>query len=89
MTRSEDPDALRLFRRTAWKYQQTFRTPLKNLQPFAATILSAIEPFREGILTIDQVVFEPRQLVRFLSSHSLPTDYARGSCLKVDNQMEA
>ena len=68
MTVSENPRASERFRKTPWKFQQTFRTPLKDLKPFVATIASGCEPFQGGCVTIDEVVFEPKNLNAFLSN---------------------
>jgi hypothetical protein len=77
MTLSETPGALKKFRRTTWRFQQTFGTPLKNLQPFVATIITAHEPFERASLTIDGVIFEPKHLLDVLAKHSLPRRYRR------------
>jgi hypothetical protein len=74
MTLSETPNALKRFRQSSWKFQQTFKTPLKNLQPFVATIVSA-QHIQAGCVTIDQVVFEPKHLTALLASHSLSSQY--------------
>src|SRR6266566_2954102 len=75
MTLSQMQGSLKRFRRTPWKFQQTFHTPLGNLRPFVATIASALEPLRGGCVIIDQVVFEPEHLIGFLARHSLPAEY--------------
>jgi hypothetical protein len=43
---SDTPSVLKQFHRTPWKFQRTFKTPLKNLQPFVATIVSAGQSFK-------------------------------------------
>jgi hypothetical protein len=78
MTLSEDPGSLKRFRRTPWRFQQTFLTPLKNLQPFVAAIVSAHERIQAGCVTIDQVVFEPKHLNALLVKHALPTQPGKG-----------
>ena len=75
MTLSETPGSLKRFRRTPWRFQQTFSTPLKNLQPFVATITSAHEPFDAASITIDEAVFEPKHLLDILAKYSLPARY--------------
>jgi hypothetical protein len=74
MTLSETPGSLKRFRRTPWGSQQTFSTPLKNLQPFVATITSA---FDTASITIDQVIFAPKHLLDLLARCSLPARYGR------------
>jgi len=88
MTLSENPAALKEFRRTTWKFQQTFQTPLKNLQAFVSTIVSAAEPWRAGCLTIEQAVFEPGHLVALLAKNSIPSRYERGVSLTAAGQEE-
>jgi hypothetical protein len=65
---SDTPGALKQIRRTAWKFQRTFRTPVKNLKPYVATIVSAGQSFQTACITIEQAVFEPKhwidQLIR-------------------------
>jgi len=71
MTLSGAQGALSRFRRTPWRFQQTFYTPLKNLPPFVATVASAHQPLQAASVTIEQVVFEPKNLNALLAKHSL------------------
>jgi hypothetical protein len=48
------------------------------LKPFVATIISAGR-IQGGCLTIDQAVFEPKNLIDMLSHYSIPPRYGRGS----------
>ena len=66
------------FCKNPWEFQQTFETPLKNLQSFVSTILLSDEPLRGGNLTIDRVVFEPRDLNAMLARYSIPPRCERG-----------
>src|SRR5258707_7209180 len=75
MKLSQLQGTLKRFRRTPWRFQQTFQTPLKNLKPFVATISSSLEPLSGACMTIDQAVFEPKHLIKLLSVHSLPPQY--------------
>jgi hypothetical protein len=72
MTLSETPGSLKRFRRTAWRFQQTFQTPVQDLPLFVAAILSVHDSILAGCVTIDQVVFEPKHLNAVLARHSLP-----------------
>src|SRR6266446_3074610 len=72
MTLSAISGSLKRLRKVPWRFQQTFLTPLQNLQPFVATILSAREQIQGGTVTIDSVVFEPKNLNALLALHSLP-----------------
>src|SRR6266571_3142695 len=67
MTLSHTPGIIKHFRRTPWKFQQTFLTPLKNLAPFVSTILSSIDALRGGTLTIASVIFDDPMELRCLS----------------------
>jgi hypothetical protein len=74
---SQLPGTLKKFRNTPWRFQQTFRTPLQGLRPFVTTIVSAKEPLQSGSVTVDQVVFEPKNWLALLARHSLPSEYGR------------
>ena len=67
MTLYHTPGMIKRFWRTPWKFQQTFHTPLKNLAPFVAAIVSAIEPLRGGTVTIASVVYDDPVELRYLS----------------------
>jgi hypothetical protein len=83
MTLSETSGSLKRLRKVPWRFQQTFQTPLRHLQPFVATIVSAREPLQRATLTIDSVVFEPENLNALLSSRSLPPSLRRESSVEV------
>src|SRR2546423_10678814 len=72
MKLSQLQGSLKRFRRTPWRFQQTFQTPLKNLKPFVATISSVLAPIGSASVTIDQAAFEPKPLIGFLPEHHLP-----------------
>jgi hypothetical protein len=88
MTLSENPAALKKFRRTPWNYQQTFQTPLKNLTAFVSTIVNSAKPWKAGCLTIEQAVFEPGNLMALLAENSIPSRYERGVSLTAQGQEE-
>jgi hypothetical protein len=76
ITLSHTPGVIRRFRRTRWKFQHTFHTPLQNLAPFVSTIISALESIRGGTVTIEQVIpFESRHLSPLLERHGIPSPY--------------
>jgi hypothetical protein len=87
MTVAEAPGAVKQFRKKAWKFQQTFQTPLNNLQAFVKIIVE-VQGIQGGSLTIDQVVFEPKHLIRLLGSHSLSARYQRGLSISAHGQQE-
>ena len=88
MKLSQIQGSLKRFRRTPWRFQQTFHTPLKNLRPFVSTIASALEPLSGGCVTIDEVVFEPKHLIKLLAEHSLPAEYGHDWSLTAEGQHE-
>lgn len=77
MNVSDAPSALKQIRKASWKFQQTFKTPLNNLQPYVAAILSAASP-QTACVTIDQAVFEPKHWIELLTRYSLPPRYSKG-----------
>ena len=88
MTLSEAPGSIKKFRRVSWKFQQTFKTPLKNLQPFVRTIISASQPLQTGSFTIDQWVFEPKHLIDLLTRYSVPPRYEHDLSLIAHGEKE-
>jgi len=78
MTFSDTPGALKRFRRTPWKFQQTYVTPLKYLHSFVAAIMSVNQKMKSGYFTIERAVFEPAHLIKLLADHSIPPRYERG-----------
>jgi hypothetical protein len=85
---SHTPSVLKQFRRTPWKFQRTFKTPLKNLQPFVATIASAGQSFKTASITIDQAIFEPKHWIDQLTRYSLPPRYEKGTSVTAVGQPE-
>ncbi|HTC94995.1 MAG TPA: hypothetical protein VK699_16245 [Terriglobales bacterium] len=88
MMLSEVPGSIKKFRKTRWKFQQTFETPLKNLQPFVRTIVSASQPLQAGSVTIDQWVFEPKHLIELLTRYSMPLRYEHDLSLIAHGEKE-
>jgi hypothetical protein len=72
LTVTQTPGAIKKFSRSSWRFQQPFLTPLKNLNPFVATILDAVEQIESAVATIDGYVFEPKNLHQFLTSQNVP-----------------
>lgn len=64
------PGAIKKFRRTSWRFQTTFHTPLKDLENFVAAILSADDSVEQGVAVIDQIVFEPENLKAIFTSQT-------------------
>ncbi|HEX3106055.1 MAG TPA: hypothetical protein VHQ22_16550 [Terriglobales bacterium] len=64
---SEEPGEIAKFRAEPWVFQQTFKTPLKELNRFVSIFLSPFS-LAEGILGTDEVVLNPR--TRFICSRT-------------------
>jgi hypothetical protein len=88
MTLSTTSGSLKRLRKVPWRFQQTFLTPLQNLKPFVATIISAREEIQGGTITVDSVVFEPENLNALLTSRSLPPSLHRESSIEVTGHLE-
>lgn len=70
---SERPEEIQRFRAKPWSFQQTFKTPLKDLNRFVSTFLAPFS-FEKGALSTDQVPFEPKDLLRLLANNSLSAE---------------
>ncbi|HUR45435.1 MAG TPA: hypothetical protein VMZ27_06090 [Candidatus Saccharimonadales bacterium] len=57
MTLVKTPGALKKFIRTPWRFQQTFQTPLQDLERFVSVIMAA-NPAQTATVTIQEIVFE-------------------------------
>ena len=88
MLLSENLSALAEFRRTAWEFQQTFETPLKNLPAFVSTIVGAGEQWRTASATLELVVFEPQDLIALFSNNSIPPHFEPGVTVTADGREE-
>src|SRR5436190_24211484 len=89
MLLSATSGSLKRLRNVPWRFQQTFLTPLQNLQPFVATIVSARERTETGTVALDSIVFEPKNLNALLSAQSLPTSLQRESSIEATGHEEA
>ncbi len=74
---SFEPGITKKFRTKTWKFQQTFRTPLKDLDRFTNAILSSMHEIRGARLAIYTSVFDPKELHGLLRASALPTDLPR------------
>lgn len=81
MTVANVAGSMKRFRRTPWRFQATFSTPLRNLGDFTSTILSSLGEVREGIVSIDSVVFEPRHMIDLLHRNGLAEELVRDRCV--------
>jgi hypothetical protein len=88
----ETPGAAQRLRRSLGRpgghFQQTFRTPLKQLEAFAATVLTAHAPIETGRVNVEQVVFTPKNLEALLTDHRLPLTYGPDWTITTSDQNE-
>lgn len=70
---SERPEEILRFRAEPWPFQQTFKTPLNDLNRFVAAFLAPFS-LERGAMSTDEVVFEPNQLLHLLANNSLSVD---------------
>jgi hypothetical protein len=61
------------FRAIPWLFQQTFKTPLKDLNRFVSTFLAPFS-LESAALSTDEVVFEPKHLLHLLANNSLSVE---------------
>jgi hypothetical protein len=80
--------AIKKFRRTPWRFQQTFHTPLKNLDSFTTAILASFDHVDSGTVTIDSVIMEAKKLNTLLSSHELQHDLRHDSSIVAEEAVE-
>jgi len=85
---SVTPSALKQLHKTPWKFQRTFKTPVKNLQPFVTAILWAAPLFHRASVTIEETVFEPQNLIETLSRYSLPLQHKKGMSVMAVGRQE-
>lgn len=75
--------------RVPWRYRQSVKTPLNNLSQFVESIANSGGGFQGGTATIDQVVFEPKNLQSLLVAHSHPSTFTRGTSFDAIDGAEA
>ena len=64
------PEEILRFRAGPWQFQQTFETPLKDLDRFVSTFLAPFS-LRKGLLCSFEVVFEPEHLLEFMANEGI------------------
>jgi hypothetical protein len=64
------PKELERFRAAPWESQQTYKTPLKDVERFVSTFLAPYS-VQKGAVSTDQVVFEPRNVLELLQGRSV------------------
>lgn len=74
MTVTHNPGAVKRFRRTPWRFQQTVERPVaKDLDRFVSTIVAGHGDIKEAAITIDQIVFGTARLSALVAATSAPT----------------
>jgi len=81
MTISNTPGTIKKFKRTAWRSQMTFYTPLQKLDVFVPAIFSTLQPIREATVTIDRYVFEPKNTVALITKYLGPEQLQRDTSI--------
>ena len=71
MTLAHTSGSIKKFRRTPWRFQETFWTPLSQLAPFVSAIISAGTGVKGGTLILENAVFDLRHLNGSLAKHGL------------------
>ena len=89
MTVANIPGVIKKFERTPWRFQVTFGTPLKQLDNFVSAILADDGDFESATVTIDEIVFEPKNLKNLLSAHSLSPELGHDWSITVDEKLKA
>lgn len=86
MTVANTPGAIKKFKRTPWRFQVTFATPLKQLDAFVSAILGHDGEFESAIVTIDEIVFDAKNLNGLLSANSLSAELSHDYSISVDGK---
>jgi hypothetical protein len=84
---SERTEGIQRFRATPWLFQQTFETPFKDLNKFVSTFLAPFS-LERGALSTDEVVFEPKNLLRLLATNSLSVENYYDLKIQATGQLE-
>lgn len=84
---SDASGAMKQLRKLSWTFQQTFKTPVRSLAPFASTMLSA-GSLQDAFVTIEQVVFEPEHLISMLAAYSLTARIRKGTTITASGLKE-
>jgi len=88
MIAAHSPGVMKRFSRAPWRFQQTFETPLHDLDKFVSTIASAHGHILQASVTIDQVVFDPEHLNALISADASPIQLTRDFSITTDSPQE-
>jgi hypothetical protein len=81
------PSASEQIRNLGWESQKSFLTPLKQLNQFVDAIV-AVGDTQTAEITIEQVVFEPKEWISVLARYSLKPIYRDGTALTCSGELE-
>ena len=82
---SRRPKEIATFCGNPWRLQATFKTPLKELDRFVATLLKPVSA-ESAVLSLDLVVFEPKHLIALLNRSSIQVDDSWHLNLRAESQ---
>jgi hypothetical protein len=88
MTIAQTQGAMKRFRRTPWRFQQTIETPMQDLDEFVSVIASAHGHIEEAIVTVDQVVFDTDHLKALVTDGASTPGLARDFSISTDDAQE-
>lgn len=80
-------NAVKRFRTSPFRFQKTFKAPLKRLPSFLNAIVSTSKA-QTATVTIQEVVFEPKHWIAFLTRYSLSPRYGKGVSVTAEGQHE-
>lgn len=88
MVVSHVPQNIDRFRWAKWRFQQTFITPLKDLNRFVSAVISVYAPLNKASLVVDAYVFEPKTLNAFLAQRATSKTVGHGLNIEVEGHRE-
>ena len=83
----QTPGAMKKFKRTSWRFQQTVQTPLGDLNRFVGVVIGVARELESACLTVDQVVFTPEALDACLAMTPAP-DLKKDTSIRTSNSSE-
>jgi hypothetical protein len=70
---SSVPESVRRFKTSPWPYEKTLVTPRKDLVAYLSALLELF-PTVQGDVSTDEIVFEPDNLLKFLTARGISLD---------------
>jgi hypothetical protein len=78
------PEAIHRFRANPWPFQKTLETPRENMTSFISA-LGSVFPVDSGVVSTDQVVFEPDNFLELLKARELSIENYRTFCAEASS----